>query len=191
MARCRREPEGHAARRGSRRTHAALTDTRRSRCCRCGKPLIVCHLEALARAGMQRRGRESFLARGADPRGTGRWQRLRRAHPLQRGGARPRNRRRHFQACCRCLGPAPFLVVNGDTLTDIDFSRALTPRRRRRRAPGAGAQSAATSAAATSAWRATSWWTGRPTADLQRHRDVSARRCSPAARRGSFRCCRC
>lgn len=87
-----------------------------------GKPLIVWHLEALARAGV----REvivnlSWLGaqiRAALGDGGTFGLRLRYSEegsaPLETGGG-------IFQAL-PLLGPAPFLVVNGDTFTDIDVS---------------------------------------------------------------------
>lgn len=87
-----------------------------------GKPLIVWHLEALARAGV----REVIINLswlGAQIRaavGDGRDFGLRVQYseegspPLETGGG-------IFQAL-PLLGPEPFLVVNGDTFTDIDLS---------------------------------------------------------------------
>jgi N-acetyl-alpha-D-muramate 1-phosphate uridylyltransferase len=87
-----------------------------------GKPLIAWHLEALARAGIREvivnlswRGPQIRAALG-DGRQFG-------VHlqyseegspPLETGGG-------IFHAL-PLLGPAPFLVVNGDTFTDIDLS---------------------------------------------------------------------
>ncbi|HEV2701325.1 MAG TPA: nucleotidyltransferase family protein [Steroidobacteraceae bacterium] len=87
-----------------------------------GKPLIAWHLEALARAGVRDviinlswLGPQIRAAVG-DGRGFGV-----RVHyseegspPLETGGG-------IFQAL-PLLGPAPFLVVNGDTFTDFDVS---------------------------------------------------------------------
>jgi MurNAc alpha-1-phosphate uridylyltransferase len=87
-----------------------------------GKPLIVWHLEALARAGVREviinlswlgaqiraalgAGREFGLSIQYSEEGS---------PPLETGGG-------IFQAL-PLLGPAPFLVVNGDTFTDIDLS---------------------------------------------------------------------
>jgi MurNAc alpha-1-phosphate uridylyltransferase len=90
-----------------------------------GKPLIVYHLEALARAGV----REVVINLSWLP------DRIRTAlgdgvaygihiiysdegpAPLETGGG-------IFNAI-HLLGPGPFLVVNGDTWTDIDFSALL------------------------------------------------------------------
>ena len=88
-----------------------------------GKPLIVWHLEALARAGV----REAVINvswRGAQLRsalGDGRQFGLRiqysdeSALALEVGGG--------ICNALPLLGPGPFLVVNGDTFTDIDFAR--------------------------------------------------------------------
>jgi MurNAc alpha-1-phosphate uridylyltransferase len=87
-----------------------------------GKPLIVWHLEALARAGVRDviinlswlgaqirsalgDGRDFGVQIQYSPEGS---------PPLETGGG-------IFQAL-PLLGAGPFLVVNGDTFTDIDFS---------------------------------------------------------------------
>lgn len=87
-----------------------------------GKPLIVWHLEALARAGVREviinlswlgaqiraavgDGRDLGLSVQYSEEGS---------PPLETGGG-------IFQAL-PLLGPEPFLVVNGDTFTDIDLS---------------------------------------------------------------------
>ena len=87
-----------------------------------GKPLIVWHLEALARAGVRDviinlswlgaqirsalgDGRDFGVRIQYSPEGS---------PPLETGGG-------IFQAL-PLLGAGPFLVVNGDTFTDIDFS---------------------------------------------------------------------
>ena len=87
-----------------------------------GKPLIVHHIERLARAGLREivinhahlgEHIETALGSGA------RWGVQIRYSPespaLETGGG-------IFKAL-PLLGPAPFLVINGDTWTDIDFSR--------------------------------------------------------------------
>jgi N-acetyl-alpha-D-muramate 1-phosphate uridylyltransferase len=92
-----------------------------------GKPLIAWHLQALARAGVHEviinlswlgaqiraalgEGREFGVTIRYSEEGS---------PPLETGGG-------IFQALPR-LGPAPFLVVNGDTFTDIDFSALRLP----------------------------------------------------------------
>lgn len=89
-----------------------------------GKPLIAWHLEALARSGVREviinlswLGPQIRAALG-DGRGFGLQIRYSEegSPPLETGGG-------IFQAL-PLLGPAPFLVVNGDTFTDIDL-RAL------------------------------------------------------------------
>jgi MurNAc alpha-1-phosphate uridylyltransferase len=89
-----------------------------------GRPLIVWHLEALARAGVREviinlswRGPQIRAALG-DGRGFGVQIRYSEegSAPLETGGG-------IFQAL-PLLGPEPFLVVNADTFTDIDL-RAL------------------------------------------------------------------
>jgi MurNAc alpha-1-phosphate uridylyltransferase len=87
-----------------------------------GKPLIAWHLEALARAGI-REVIVNLSWLGAQIRaalGDGRQFGLRLQYseegspPLETGGG-------IFHAL-PLLGPGPFLVVNGDTFTDIDLS---------------------------------------------------------------------
>ncbi len=91
-----------------------------------GRPLIVYHLEALARAGIREvvinlswLG-EKIRAALADGSRYG----VRIAYseegpvPLETGGG--------IQRALPLLGPAPFLVVNADVWTDMDFSRVLT-----------------------------------------------------------------
>ena len=93
-----------------------------------GKPLIVWHLEALARAGVGEvvinlswRG---ALLRGALGNGARYGLQIQyseeSAGALEVGGG-------IFQAL-PLLGAAPFIVVNGDTFTDLDFARlAIAP----------------------------------------------------------------
>jgi N-acetyl-alpha-D-muramate 1-phosphate uridylyltransferase len=92
-----------------------------------GKPLIGYHLEALARAGI----REvvinlSWLAEQIRAAlGDGGRYGVRIAYseegpvPLETGGG--------IHRALTLLGPGPFLVVNSDVWTDMDFSRVLTP----------------------------------------------------------------
>jgi MurNAc alpha-1-phosphate uridylyltransferase len=94
-----------------------------------GKPLIVYHLEALARAGV-REVVVNLAYRGSQIRealGDGSRHGVRIEYsdegpePIETGGG-------IFKAL-PLLGPAPFLVVNGDVWTDFDFSTlpALEP----------------------------------------------------------------
>jgi N-acetyl-alpha-D-muramate 1-phosphate uridylyltransferase len=87
-----------------------------------GKPLIVYHLEALARAGV-REVVVNLAYRGSQIRealGDGSRHGVRIEYsdegpePIETGGG-------IFKAL-PLLGPAPFLVVNGDVWTDFDFS---------------------------------------------------------------------
>jgi N-acetyl-alpha-D-muramate 1-phosphate uridylyltransferase len=91
-----------------------------------GKPLIVYHLEALARAGI---GEVVINLSWLGERiratlGDGSRQGVRIAYseegpvPLETGGG--------IYRALPLLGPDPFLVVNSDVWTDIDFSRVLT-----------------------------------------------------------------
>jgi MurNAc alpha-1-phosphate uridylyltransferase len=87
-----------------------------------GKPLIVYHLEALARAGVREivinlayRGSQIREALGDGSRHGVRIEYSDEgAEPIETGGG-------IFKAL-PLLGPAPFLVVNGDVWTDFDFS---------------------------------------------------------------------
>jgi MurNAc alpha-1-phosphate uridylyltransferase len=91
-----------------------------------GKPLIVYHLEGLARAGIRDvvinlswLGEKIRAALGDGGRyGV----RIRYSEegpvPLETGGG--------IHRALPLLGPAPFLVVNSDVWTDMDFSRVLT-----------------------------------------------------------------
>lgn len=91
-----------------------------------GKPLIVYHLEALARAGVRDviinlswLGEKIRAALGDGSRYG-----VRIAYseegpvPLETGGG--------IHRALPLLGPGPFLVVNSDVWTDMDFSRVLT-----------------------------------------------------------------
>ncbi|HMI38019.1 MAG TPA: nucleotidyltransferase family protein [Steroidobacteraceae bacterium] len=88
-----------------------------------GKPLIVWHLEALARAGVREVVINLSWLGGRIRAAVGEGGRFglkihyseEPAAPLEAGGG-------IFQAL-PLLGAAPFLVVNSDTYTDIDFSR--------------------------------------------------------------------
>jgi len=88
-----------------------------------GKPLILWHLEALARAGVREVVINLSWLGGRIRAAVGEGGRLglqihyseEPAAPLEAGGG-------IFQAL-PLLGAAPFLVVNGDTYTDVDFSR--------------------------------------------------------------------
>jgi MurNAc alpha-1-phosphate uridylyltransferase len=88
-----------------------------------GKPLIVWHLEALARAGVREVVINLSWLGGRIRAAVGEGGRFglkihyseEPAAPLEAGGG-------IFQALPQ-LGAAPFLVVNSDTYTDIDFSR--------------------------------------------------------------------
>jgi MurNAc alpha-1-phosphate uridylyltransferase len=91
-----------------------------------GKPLIVYHLEALARAEVRDVVINlSWLGdkiRGALGDGSPYGVRITYSEegsvPLESGGG--------IHRALPLLGPAPFLVVNSDIWTDVDFSRALT-----------------------------------------------------------------
>jgi len=88
-----------------------------------GKPLIVWHLEALARAGVREVVINLSWLGGRIRAAVGEGGRFgltihyseEPAAPLEAGGG-------IFQAL-PLLGAAPFLVVNSDTYTDLDFSR--------------------------------------------------------------------
>ena len=91
-----------------------------------GKPLIVYHLEALARAGVRDVVINlSWLGEKIRTTlGDGAHYGVRIAYseegpvPLETGGG--------IHRALPLLGPEPFLVVNADVWTDMDFSRALT-----------------------------------------------------------------
>ncbi|HEV2270312.1 MAG TPA: nucleotidyltransferase family protein [Steroidobacteraceae bacterium] len=91
-----------------------------------GKPLIIYHLEALARAGVTDVVVNlSWLGeRIRSALGDGSRYGVRIAYseegpvPLETGGG--------IHRALPLLGPAPFLVVNSDVWTDVDFSRLLT-----------------------------------------------------------------
>ena len=100
-----------------------LTDTRPSRCCRVGgRPLIAWHLAALARAGI----REVVVnLPGSGSRCARHWVMagLRRAITYSEEGPAPLETGGGIFRALPLLGPQPFLVVNGDIWTDIDFAR--------------------------------------------------------------------
>ena len=151
--RSRAPHEGHAARRRSRRTHAAPDRSHAQALADRGRQ--AAHRLASGSPGARRRARgdrESVLARAR--RSAPHWAMggssalqiqysEEGSPPLETGGG-------IFQAL-PLLGPAPFLVVNGDTFTDIDPGRAAAVRGGRC-APGAGAQSAAAPPAAILTW---------------------------------------
>jgi len=91
-----------------------------------GKPLIVYHLEALARAGitdvvinLSWLGEKIRAALGDGERhGVRITYREEGPVPLETGGG--------IHGALPLLGPGPFLVVNSDVWTDMDFSRVLT-----------------------------------------------------------------
>ena len=91
-----------------------------------GKPLIVYHLEALARAEVRDVVINlSWLGekiRGALGDGSRHGVRITYSEegpvPLETGGG--------IHRALPLLGPGPFLVVNSDVWTDVDFSRVLT-----------------------------------------------------------------
>ena len=116
-----------------------------------GRPLIAWHLAALARAGIREviinlswLGEQIRTALG-DGRDFGLSIRYSEegSPPLETGGG-------IFKAL-PLLGAEPFLVVNGDTFTDIDLS-SLRLSVRGGCAPGDGSQPAAAPAGATSCW---------------------------------------
>ncbi len=92
-----------------------------------GRPLIVWHLRALAAAGI----RDVVInlswlgAQIAAALGTGEEHGVRIAYsdegepPLETGGG--------IERALPLLGPAPFLLVNGDVFTDIDFGTLRLP----------------------------------------------------------------
>lgn len=91
-----------------------------------GKPLIVYHLEALARAGVRdvviNLSWLGEMIRAALGDGGSHGVRITYSEegpvPLETGGG--------IHRALPLLGPDPFLVVNSDVWTDMDFSRALT-----------------------------------------------------------------
>jgi len=91
-----------------------------------GKPLIVYHLEALARAGitdvvinLSWLGEKIRAALGDGERHGVRITYSEEGPvPLETGGG--------IHGALPLLGPGPFLVVNSDVWTDMDFSRVLT-----------------------------------------------------------------
>ena len=91
-----------------------------------GKPLIVYHLEALARAGIRDvvinlswLGEKIRVALGEGERHGMRITYSEEGPvPLETGGG--------IHRALPLLGPGPFLVVNSDVWTDMDFSRILT-----------------------------------------------------------------
>ncbi len=88
-----------------------------------GKPLIVWHLEALARAGVQEAVINlSWLGEAIRHRlGSGEQFGLRIQYSVEPAGALEVGGGIH--QALSLLGAAPFIVVNGDTFTDLDFAR--------------------------------------------------------------------